>query len=598
MTVKNYGSNEEMISIMKRSFLIKVFLINLICLTVAAGYGFSQSPPQYFYSIKNSNQAVEKFGEEKMVTVPEAPLNFPADVKWNISVDKRSALSTPVKPFAKIYLVDSKGAKKEQMALAPGDSKAGILKLQPGQLCLIVLNAGQYKGLFSKYGAKVNLTCNYQVIRITATEMDTKGHYRLNVAGPSDNKWVWILPGNQQITGSEADVTFTPGLATVTANDQELKDTYTFQLPVPEVTEFNPLISSTAGYEEFTIKGQANVIDHYHSVSKTTWDFGDGSPLVNENIFEHTYPQAGTYHLKLTLRNSYQQEFKKVWLITVQPFQIINTDITVNPSKGSMPLRINYSAKPNVLGKPSKLKYHWDFGDGTSSLINAGEHVYPRKGEYQITNTLVDEVHPTLNLPPWTTLISVLPPALKLNVRNEPEDGVIPLQVRFDSDLKIEGGPTDIEYIWDFGDDTISNAKDPSHTFTEPGRYWVNLTVHDRLNDTTINKKMMIAALPPMITSNSRLSPLSGAAPLHVTGEGDAKVTGYPTKLTYDWFVNDRKAGSSRYFQYNFTSPGLYTITLVITDILPWHNSRAAHTWSVTVTGTDIGDGMVTPAVP
>ncbi|HEX3045208.1 MAG TPA: PKD domain-containing protein [Bacillota bacterium] len=583
---------------MKRNFLIGILLvIGLIFLTVGAGYGFSQATPQYFYYTKDLKLAVEDFGEEKTVTIPEGPLSFPADVKWNISVDKKSAISTPVKPFAKIYLVDAKGSKKEQVALKPGDSKAGILKLQPGQLCQIVLNAGEHKGLFNKYGAKVDLACNYQVIRVMVTEMDTPGHFQLNAAGPSGSRWIWTLPDSQQIAGAEADVIFPSGLMPVTLSDQEQRNTFTFQLPVPEATEFNPQISSTTGYEEFSLKGQANVIDHYQSVSKITWDFGDGSPVVSQDVFEHTYRQAGNYYLKLSLRNSYNQEFEKVWVVNVQPFQIVNSDVIVSPVKGSSPLKVSYSAKPKVLGQPSKLKYFWDFGDGTSASVNAGEHVYTRKGEYRITYTLMDENHSSLNLPPWTTLVSVAPPALKLSVRNEPESGVIPLQVRFNSDLKIEGGPTDIEYIWDFGDETISNTPDPTHTFAEPGRYWVNLTVTDRLNDTTVRKKIAIAAFPPVITSNSRLEPLSGVAPLMINGEGDAKVTGYPSKLSYTWFINDRPVGNDRNLQYRFSTPGSYTVVLVISDTLPWHNGKATHTWNVIVAGAQ-EEGPLPSAIP
>jgi PKD repeat protein len=568
----------------KRNFLIGILLvIGLIFLTLGAGYGFSQAMPQYFYYTKDLKLAVEDFGETKTVTIPEGPLNFAADVKCNISMDKNAALSTPVKPFAKVYLVDSKGSKKEQVALKPGDSKGGTLKLQPGQLCQIVLNAGQHKGLFNKFGAKVDLACNYQVIRVMATEMNTIGHFQLNIAGPSGSRWIWTLPDSQQIDGFTADVIFPSGLMPVTVNDQEQRNTFTFQLPVPDATEFNPQIGSTTGYEEYTIKGQANVSDHYQSVSQITWDFGDGSPVVSQDLFEHTYRQTGNYYLKLALRNSYNQEYEKVWLITVQPFQILNSDVTVSPVKGSTPLKVSYSAKPKVLGQPSKLKYFWDFGDGTSSSVNAGEHVYTRKGEYRITYTLKDEFHPSLNFPPWTTLISVAPPALKLSVRNEPESGTIPLQVRFNSDLKIEGGPTDIEYTWDFGDETISNAPDPTHTFAEPGRYWVNLKVTDRLNDTTVSKKIAISAFPPVIISDSRLEPISGIAPLVINGQGDAKITGFPTKLTYTWFVNDRLVGNDRNLQYRFSTPGSYTVVLVISDTLPWHNGKATHTWNVIV---------------
>ena len=63
-----------------------------------------------------------------------------------------------------------------------------------------------------------------------------------------------------------------------------------------------------------------------------------------------------------------------------------------------------------------------------------------------------------------------------------PTSGAQPLEVRFSSagSRDPEGEP--ITYAWDFGDGTSSTTSNPTHTYTQAGRYVVRLTVSDGVN--------------------------------------------------------------------------------------------------------------------
>lgn len=568
-----------------RKMLMVGFILMVFWGATGTPFGAAENDSAVYIKNKTvTQQTAENFGEEKTFTVPEEPLDFTSKVDWEIAVDKKMAFSTKVKPFAKIYIIDAKGSSKEQAVINTGETKTGSILLPPGQFCRFQLNSGQYKGLFNKqYGGNVKATCVYQYIKVTATELDAVGKLNLAVQGPQNSKWVWSFPGNQQLSGASVQSTFQPGSATIRLDDEQRYHNFEFQLAVPEAVEFNPQLSSTSGYEEFTVKGTAGLKNHYRSYSQSRWNFGDGTPEINGTDFEHTFRRAGNYNVTLTVRNSLGGNYEKNWQVTVKPFDIVNNDISIDPAKGSIPLRIHYSAKPKVFGQPSQLKYLWDFGDGTTSQTVSGEHVYTKKGDYRITFSLKDDYHPNFYLAPWTGMVTVLPPFINVKVQGTPTTGVIPLQVRFISELKVEGGPTDIEYQWDFGDDTISNVPNPAHTFGEPGRYKVVLTVRDWKNDTSFTRSTLIYALPPQVTSRSSLEPLSGSAPLQVQGLGNADVKGYPVDLTYAWYVNDQLVANTKNLQYNFRNPGIYKVNLLINDNLPGHTARAAHTWQVVV---------------
>jgi PKD repeat protein len=568
-----------------RKILMAGFILLFFLGAADTPFGASGNDPMVY--IKNqtlSEQTAENFGEEKNLTVPEKPLDFVTTVNWKISVDKKLAFSTAVKPFAKIYTIDVRGGSKQEVVINSGETKNGSIRLQPGQLCRIQLNSGQYKGLFGKkYGGVVKATCEYQYIKVTATELDSLGKLSLTAEGPKNCKWVWSLPGNQKLSGTTIQSIFQPGTAAIRLDDEEQYHNFELQLAVPEALEINPQLSSTSGYEEFTVKGSAALKSHYQSYSQCWWNFGDGTPELNGSDFEHTFRKKGTYNVTLTARNSLGQNIEKNWQIVVMPFNIINNDVSVYPAQGSTPLRVYYSARPKVFGQPSQLEYLWDFGDGATSQSISGEHVYSKKGDYKISLRLKDDYHPNLYIAPWTGTVTVLPPVITVNVQGAPATGVIPLQVRFLSEIKVEGGPTDIEYQWDFGDYTNSNLPNPTHTFGKPGQYKVILTVRDWRNDTSFTSSILVNALPPQITSQSSLEPLSGPAPLQVRGMGNADVEGYPVDLSYAWYINDQLVANTRSWQYNFRTPGYYKVTLLIKDNLPGHTARVTHSWQVTV---------------
>ncbi|MEM1415853.1 MAG: PQQ-dependent sugar dehydrogenase [Myxococcota bacterium] len=70
------------------------------------------------------------------------------------------------------------------------------------------------------------------------------------------------------------------------------------------------------------------------------------------------------------------------------------------------------------------------------------------------------------------------PPVASFTTTPDPATGDVPLEVRF-RDTSTDPDGTIASREWDFGDGTTSTARNPTHTYTDPGDYTVTLSVLD-----------------------------------------------------------------------------------------------------------------------
>jgi parallel beta-helix repeat protein len=84
----------------------------------------------------------------------------------------------------------------------------------------------------------------------------------------------------------------------------------------------------------------------------------------------------------------------------------------------------------------------------------------------------------TLAASAFTGCDLIFPKPLTADFTAVPTEGTAPLEVRFVDLSRAHGGAV-ASWQWDFGDGTTSTEQHPSHTYTEPGRYAVSLSVAD-----------------------------------------------------------------------------------------------------------------------
>jgi PKD repeat protein/Zn-dependent protease len=136
------------------------------------------------------------------------------------------------------------------------------------------------------------------------------------------------------------------------------------------------------------------------------------------------------------------------------------------------------------------MTYHWEFGDGTSSMMQNPAHTYLSNGEYTVSLTVSNKYGSDTKTVAGFIGVGYPPEA---NFSVSPSDGTIPLTVTL-TDLS-KNMPSD--WLWDFGDGTTSTDQNPAHNYTLVGNYDVRLKVSNHFGDDTILRTKYINASPP-----------------------------------------------------------------------------------------------------
>ena len=179
------------------------------------------------------------------------------------------------------------------------------------------------------------------------------------------------------------------------------------------------------------------------------------------------------------------------------------TDTLVGTAMPDSPAEVVfYAAGADPDGGP--VTYAWDFGDGASSAEREPHHAYSSWGVFDVGLTVTDDDDQTCR----ATLRVVLDDGEE-NVPEAPGLWAEPLELVVEAGEEaffVAGaqdplGP-DVTYEWDFGDSGTSAESEPAHTYRDPGRYPVTLTVADPDGVTsTANASIYVYPSPPAESS-------------------------------------------------------------------------------------------------
>jgi PKD repeat protein len=234
----------------------------------------------------------------------------------------------------------------------------------------------------------------------------------------------------------------------------------------------------------------------------------------------------------------------------------------------------------------------WSFGDGAGATGATVTHDYAAAGAYGVTMTATNEAMPNpestsvtkilfVNAPP--TAAFTFGPATPL-----PGQGVL-----FASDSSDPDGDA-LAHLWNFGDQTTSAARNPTHAYATPGTKTVRLTVRDPFGtsgETTHAVAVTDPSAPQAAFNFAPAKPVAGqritftAAVSPTVGQS---ITALNWDLDSDGQFDDAKGGTATR---RFGSPGVYRVAL---EVLQSNGTRSVAEGTVRVSSRP---ALLSPAV-
>ncbi len=283
------------------------------------------------------------------------------------------------------------------------------------------------------------------------------------------------------------------------------------------------------------------------------WDFGDGATSVLQSPC-HTYQAAGTYTVSLIVNNEFdcgpdtliKEQYVDIWPIP-------DADFTATPRNGCAPLDVTFTD----LSSEGLVSWFWEFGDGGTSTEQNPKHIYQNAGTYTVSLTVYDEAKcgPATETKVAYIVVEEGPTA---DFSGTPRSGCTPLRVCF-TNLSSENVDS---WRWNFGDGGTSTAKNPCHTYTQPGTYTVSLTATNECGSDTETKVAYIF-VDEVPTAAFLGTPRDGCAELQVC------FTDQSTENTDSWSWNfgDGSTSTAQNPCHTYRQAGTYTVSLRVSNM-------------------------------
>jgi serine protease len=147
-----------------------------------------------------------------------------------------------------------------------------------------------------------------------------------------------------------------------------------------------------------------------------------------------------------------------------------------------------------------------------------------------------------------------------------PYAGTEDIAVSFNGSHSYDSDGDTLSYMWDFGDGSGGAGVTPSHIYTAGGEYYVTLVVNDGKGNSEPDTTMAViteVADPPVADAGSDKAASVGES---VTFDGSGSYDIDDDINTYDWDFGDDSTGTGEVTTHAYTTAGIYTVTLTVTD--------------------------------
>lgn len=282
-----------------------------------------------------------------------------------------------------------------------------------------------------------------------------------------------------------------------------------------------------------------------------SWDYDDGGPMDSTAMPAHIF-YTGVYDVQLVaLADNGCRDTLVQTIVVTDPI----ADFTISNTSGCIPHNVTFT--DNSFSDTTIVSWEWFFGDGNTSTLQNPTHSYTQIGSYG-TMLIITDASGCVDTFVSTTPVQVTNPIANFLAFTSANICV------GDSVWFVDfSNGTNLSYDWDFGDGGTSTAQNPTHTFNTAGTYSVTLTVTDPSGcDSTLTRPAYInvqdvpnVAFTANNTTFTCYPALVNFSDLSV-GSGIS---------SWYWDFGDNASSVIQNPSHNYTEPGVYDVTLVIT---------------------------------
>lgn len=369
------------------------------------------------------------------------------------------------------------------------------------------------------------------------------------------SEWIWdfgdgdTLYGNTNIThtySNQGTYTITLTVRTPTACDTSFsRNIHVLPGPKSGFISGDVCFGAMVSFTDTTITPPGTVLTNW------TWSFGDADSSSIQNP-SHNYTAPGNYPVTLIVENDKGCLGFYTDTVNVYPLPVSNFNFPLVCSGQDITF-IDSSYVPN----DSISQWTWDFGDSNGSTVQNPVHAYTTTGLFPVTlvSSTIHGCTDTIT----KYLVVNQSPAHSITASNSCFGTGIP----FSTSPVIPLNDT-IGYLWNFGDNTFSSDKFPTHNFFLPGNYTVTLITTNLVNGCTADTSQNITVYELPVAGFEIPSPCINS----LVSVNDTSNNGSAAINT--WFWDFGAAGNSNVQnpQVTFSSAGNYPVELIVEDAL------------------------------
>lgn len=241
-------------------------------------------------------------------------------------------------------------------------------------------------------------------------------------------------------------------------------------------------------------------------------------------------------------------------IIHAQP----TANFTSNNTSGCVPLLVQYQD----LSQGAIVSWSWNLGTTTSGLQNPVQ-LYTTGATHTICLTVTDTAGLTDTKCVTNYIDAYALP--DVNFSANPTIGCNPALIQFTDNSTTPSGAAITSWQWSFGDGGSSNAQNPSHTYNQTNTFDVTLAVVDANGcSRSTTQTSFVSVVDPPSASFTATNTSNCNVPHTVFFTNTTPNTG---ALSFLWDFGDTSTSNAFSPAHTYTSSGIYTVSLTVTDI-------------------------------